>query len=217
MEPNVVSVRSCLVLVGGCALACDRGFDEVPLDEAGGAFDGYQYHNAVATRGNAERGEPFPLTTCPRPQAMTGLSVTLDQQQLPVALTLLCAKVNADHSVAEATLGPTVSAERASLARDSRLLECAPGQVVVSLRGSLFPGDDEALFVNAIGIECATMEVWLREGGFAETTLQTGRSEIGSQNFVDGCSSGAAFVNGFSGRFSERLEQICVGCALRPL
>jgi hypothetical protein len=164
-------------------------------------------------RGNDERGTPFGPTLCPNYEVVTGLVVEL-RNLLPAGVTLQCARLNANGSLAESHDGPRVGATP-EIADDLQTLACPAGFAAVSLRGAEQPEDtakNEPRTIATLGIECAELKSWLRGDGWPSVTMQAGNSGFGSENFVDGCTKRTGILKGLAGRISDRFEKVSVAC-----
>lgn len=223
-------VKPALLLVCTLLCGCDRGFDDVPpapaLPEEGGEYlistlaELQLYHNPQRFNGNDVYGEPFPLTICPDPEVVVGLSIATNDAGVPSAMSLRCAKVDSHATVGATRVGPRIGAEP-SADTPEQLIDCPAGWIGVSLRGGELydlSGEDRPPFVVKIGLECAEPESWLRGLAIATYTAQAGVNAPGTAEFVQGCTEHFGILKGFSGRISDRLEQVshaCVGATYR--
>jgi hypothetical protein len=212
-------VKHFLLLSCWLPLACNRGYDDVPPsietpDDGGGygvaPID--PYHDPSNFRGNDQLGEPFPLTTCDSKQIIVGLSVVSNAEQLPIGMTLHCATLDVEGKLSASTISARLGASDSA---DSQVhvIDCPSGFVAVSLRGGEFNGEGEQPYISSVGIECAEVKGWLRGLVFPTFTAQVGASPVGTRNFADGCARQYGILKGFSGRLSDRIEQLSVACA----
>ena len=210
-------------LLGCCLLfGCDRGFDDVPaapqLPDDGGIYfvssgeSTVLYYDPTRFRGNDVLGEPFPLTVCPDPQVMVGLSVATNDEGLPVAMSLRCAALDASGVLGPTTLGPRIGAESSAEVTEE-VIDCPAGWLAASLRGGeVTATGEEHPHITTVGLECAEAKGWLRGLIFPTYTMQVGVSAGDTRDFTDGCLRQAGVLKGLSGRVSDRIEQVCISC-----
>jgi hypothetical protein len=223
-------VKAALLLACVALCGCDRGFDDVPaappLPRGRGLYivastQLEPYHDPMRFDGNDVNGAPFPLTMCPDPQIVVGLSIATNEADMPTALSLRCATVETDGVVGETSVGPRIGAEPSSDTTE-QVIDCPAGWVAVSLRGGVYSdkADDPTLdgsavapyYVARIGIECAELKSWLRRVIFPSYTTQVGSSAFGIHDFVQGCTPQFGILKGLSGRLGNRLEQVSLAC-----
>jgi len=165
------------------------------------------------------------FASCGEQEVMVGMEVVLKtghpskppyivfDYAYPIAVTPRCAHLNLDGSLGDSHSIETLRATDEVGAKPPVMLNCPAGAGVVSIRGSLNQETSSGrLWVESVGIECASLKAWFHSGAWDTEQRQAG--SFGSLPFVLPCLNAFAVITGIAARSDALFRQMSAQCSV---